>query len=217
MLHVSGELFVRAFRGRHGRFNIGKLVTRQGAFAIKDVLIDELEEGAYRGRFGIERLFLANSQLPSGAIIVEMRAAIGQLDLDTEAPLLDAASIGIEEQDPLDEPATPPVMPQPHPVPPPANPGLQDAGDAEPIAADARSADPVAGPAADEVASGKVEPPDAGTDDAEEHALFGELWPLGDEVKLDTSVGRALMRRQIEALKRRGYRYQPRQQTWAHT
>jgi hypothetical protein len=25
------------------------------------------------------------------------------------------------------------------------------------------------------------------------------------------------MRRQIEALKRRGYRYQPRQQTWAHT
>lgn len=50
-------------------------------------------------------------------------------------------------------------------------------------------------------------------DDSDEK-LFGTLWPLGDIVRLDTTVDRALFRRQKDWLKAHGYRFQPVGQTW---
>jgi len=47
--------------------------------------------------------------------------------------------------------------------------------------------------------------------------LFGELWPLGPELKLDPTVDRARFRRQRDALKELGYRFQPVGQTWARS
>ncbi|WP_416139228.1 DUF3275 family protein [Halomonas sp. HK25] len=44
--------------------------------------------------------------------------------------------------------------------------------------------------------------------------LFGLLWPLGQSVKLDPTVDRALFRRQVSRLKELGYRFQAPTQTW---
>ena len=44
--------------------------------------------------------------------------------------------------------------------------------------------------------------------------LFGILWPLGDTVKLDTSVNRSLFRRQKERIKALGYAFQASGQRW---
>ncbi|MFZ5593707.1 MAG: DUF3275 family protein [Pseudomonadota bacterium] len=44
--------------------------------------------------------------------------------------------------------------------------------------------------------------------------LFGALWPLGDEVKLDPTVDRALFRSQHDRLRALGYRFQAVGQIW---
>lgn len=44
--------------------------------------------------------------------------------------------------------------------------------------------------------------------------LFGELWPLGDIVKLDPTVGRIKLRPQCDYLKTNGYRFQSKEQVW---
>jgi len=50
--------------------------------------------------------------------------------------------------------------------------------------------------------------------DAADTDLFGTLWPLGDTVKLDTSVNRSLFRRQKERIKALGYTFQASGQLW---
>ncbi|OOG28859.1 hypothetical protein B1C78_00565 [Thioalkalivibrio denitrificans] len=43
----------------------------------------------------------------------------------------------------------------------------------------------------------------------EDAELFGPLWPLGEKVKLDPTVERAILRRQASRLRELGYRFQP--------
>ena len=45
--------------------------------------------------------------------------------------------------------------------------------------------------------------------------MFGDLYPLGVEVKLDPLVGRAKLRSQCDRLKILGYKFQAARQTWA--
>ena len=47
-----------------------------------------------------------------------------------------------------------------------------------------------------------------------DEALFGDLWPLGEVVKLDPTVGRRDFRQQRDRLKACGYRFEPVGQTW---
>lgn len=52
-------------------------------------------------------------------------------------------------------------------------------------------------------------------DDAK--VLFGGLWPLGDTVKLDPTVGRSAFREQRDYLKANGYTFNSKEQSWAKT
>lgn len=51
-------------------------------------------------------------------------------------------------------------------------------------------------------------------DGSDDKALFGLLWPLGDTVKLDPTVGRMLFRKQRDRLKELGYHFQAINQQW---
>ncbi len=44
--------------------------------------------------------------------------------------------------------------------------------------------------------------------------LFGKIWPLDEQVKLDPTVGRAIFRAQKEHLKSVGYMFDPTDQVW---
>jgi hypothetical protein len=44
--------------------------------------------------------------------------------------------------------------------------------------------------------------------------LFGNIWPLGEEIKLDPTVGRSVLRVQIGYLKSIGYKYVAKAQIW---
>ena len=115
MIKISGVVTVKTINGRNGPFNVGRLVTEIGEFAVKEG-IEEYDPGQYEGDFAISRIYQASY-------------AIG-------------------------------------------------------------------GRTTTEVPSG-------------DEALFGELWPLGEKVKLDPTVDREVLRRQSARLKELGYQFQP--------
>ena len=67
------------------------------------------------------------------------------------------------------------------------------------------------------VHTGKGEQPDSVTPsnaDADLVTLFGHLWPLGTEVKLDSTAVRSQFIRQKDYLKDNGYQFNGKNQTW---
>ena len=186
MIKLSGALNIRTIHGRNGDFNVGRLITEVGEFAVKDALIEEYEEGRYEGDFGITGIYPAH-YLSGGRLVVEIRARLETISLsgiDDLAP--DDAATAVEP-DPIEEEAK---------AAPSASPDIQ--AQAGPIA-----------PA--EFTPTAPEPRDP---EAELKQLFGELWPIGDKVKLDPTVGRALFRRQKDTLKQMGYRFAAVGQYW---
>lgn len=152
MIKLSGSVQIRSINGRNGPFNVGRLNTEIGEFAVKRG-IEEFDDGVYSGEFTISRIYPASFVI-GGRSIVEVRAdieAIALVDVDTSAG--EESTVPVVETEPEPEPTTP----------------LPD----------------------------------------EDAALFGELWPLGEKVKLDPTVDRPLLRRQATRLKELGYQFQP--------
>lgn len=84
MIKLSGSVHIRSIDGRNGSFNVGRLTTEIGEFAVKRG-IEEFDPGAYSGEFTISRIYPA-SYVIGGRSIVEVRAdieAIALVDVDT--------------------------------------------------------------------------------------------------------------------------------------
>ena len=203
MIKIPGRLTVRTIHGRNGPFNVGRLAASIGEFVIKDPQLDQFSEGVFEGEFLLLEIRPA-SYFASGRLVVEVRAKVGEMLLTEDGMLVTQHGPRFDsaEMDPLEEEAAPaPLVPPDPPAPgsgepmaPPAPPSQVDAGE-------------VPGPQPpDAYASGQEANPDA--------ELFGLLWPLGQSVKLDPTVDRALFRRQVSRLKELGYRFQAPTQTW---
>lgn len=120
----------------------------------------------------------------------------------------EARSFATQEIDPLDEelgaqPAATPAKPartskpaKPAPVQASADPLV----DTTPFGVDAPT------PAA-AAATGSAEDGDA--------ALFGILWPLGESVRLDSTIDRRTLRAQVARLGQLGYKHQYQTQEWS--
>lgn len=106
---TNGRLFVESRTGRYGQFNIAKLVTDIGEFAVKDKTIEEFDEGAYQGSFELGKIFMATTRLKSGALITELRARVDDYALLEDGDVPDDVEIGTDEQDPITEEETPPT------------------------------------------------------------------------------------------------------------
>jgi hypothetical protein len=198
MITLQGTLTVRTINGRNGPFNVGRLLTEIGEFAVKDPELDQYEEGRYEGTFGINLIY-PTSYVAGGRMVMEVRARIGLWSLDDIDDLKPEDQEPIVEPDPLEE--TPPVG---------ATSASDDARQPE-ADTDARTehtAEPI-----------EVEPQTTTADTPPEAdqslaALFGELWPLGKEVKLDPTVDRSQFRQQRDHLKAAGYQFRPLDQLW---
>ena len=57
-------------------------------------------------------------------------------------------------------------------------------------------------------------PSDSTTDLEADSALFGTIWPLGDTVRLDTTVDRKQLRQQCNRLTELGYVHNFKLQVW---
>jgi hypothetical protein len=192
MITLHGTLTVRTIHGRNGDFNVGRLLTEIGEFSVKDPELDQYDEGRYKGTFGIELIY-PTSYVAAGRMVMEVRARIGLWGLDGMDGLQPEDATPIQDPDPIEETA-PSSAAATKEKSEPKNPHKEPAASAKP----------------DE----EPEPPQDGTADGKLAALFGELWPLGNEVKLDPTVDRARFRQQRDHLKASGYKFRPLDQIW---
>ncbi len=192
MIKLSGTLAIRSISGSRGQFNVGRLHTEIGEFAVKDSLIEEYEEGRYKGEFGISNIY-PYTYLVGGRAVVEIRARLGSIALENIAALDTEDRAQPAEPDPIEETPAPAEKP------------------AEPV---------VAAQAPVEQPETETAEADAGEQSAEAlfeqtmRNLFGESWPLSEKVKLDPTVDRGRFRQQRDALKELGYKFQPVGQAW---
>ena len=206
---VPGQLTLRTIRGKNGPFTVGRLATHLGTFEVKDPELEQYPEGKYDGEFIIRYIFPKSYPVGDG-MRFEIRANLDGMTLNGIDKLSrdEARSFATQEVDPLDEelgtqPAETPAKPakasrpaKPAPVQASADPLV----DTTPFGVDA--------PPAAAAAAGSTEDGDA--------ALFGLLWPLGESVKLDSTIDRRALRAQIARLGELGYALDFKTQEWSH-
>lgn len=196
MINIQGQLAIRTISGRNGDFNVGRLSTSIGEFVIKDALLDQYDEGKYRGDFLITEI-RPSYYSTAGCLVVEIRAKLDSMSLDDVDNLTaeDAARLSPNEPDPIDEePSSPLSKPVQRKTPP-------------------------AVPVTNKQVSKEDAPfgmtPSGTTSDLEaDAALFGTIWPLGDTVRLDTTVDRKQLRQQCSRLSSLGYVHNFKLQVW---
>ncbi|HFX1080088.1 TPA: DUF3275 family protein [Pseudomonas aeruginosa] len=207
---VPGQLTLRTIRGRNGPFNIGRLVTPIGKFAVKDAELEQYPEGKYDGEFVIRYIFPKSYPVGDG-MRFEIRANLDGMTLNGIDKLSrdEARSFTTQEVDPLDEELALAAQPTATPAkavkasklakPAPVQASTDPLVDTTPFGVDAPT------PAA-AAAAGSTEEGDA--------ALFGLLWPLGNSVKLDSTIDRRTLRAQIVRLGELGYVLDFKTQEW---
>ncbi len=199
MITVPGQLAIKTIHGRNGDFNVGRLATSIGEFVIKNAELDQYAEGKYDGDFIITEI-RPSTYSTSGRMVIEIRAHLGGMTLSSIDPLSrdDARRLSPQEVDPIDEEAQASV---PIAAPAPAK------------AKGRKTRDPLVDttPFGTEDAAKPSPKASAEEDDT---ALFGALWPLGDIVKLDSTVDRRVLRQQRDRLGVLGYSFAPLSQDW---
>jgi hypothetical protein len=196
MITLPGHLAIRTISGRNGDFNVGRLSTSIGEFVIKDALLDQYNEGKYRGDFAITEI-RPSYYTNGGRLVVEIRAKLDSMTLDAVDNLTteEADRLSNTETDPIDEEAT--VAASPSPRRPAKTRSSQATTD-------------------DEAPFGMVKTnPAASTSPEDVDAeLFGTIWPLTSSVRLDTTVDRQQLRLQCARLGELGYVHDFKQQIW---
>ncbi|MEL7551498.1 DUF3275 family protein [Pseudomonas protegens] len=206
---IPGQLTLRTIRGKNGPFTVGRLTTHLGVFEVKDPELEQYPEGKYDGEFLIRYIF-PKSYPVGGGMRFEIRASLDGMTLYGIDKLSrdEARKFATQDVDPLDEelgtqPAATPAKPArasrpatPAPVQASADPLV----DTTPFGVDAPSPTAVA-------ALGGAEDSEA--------ALFGLLWPLGESVKLDSTIDRRILRAQIARLGELGFALDFKTQEWS--
>ena len=197
----DGTLCVETIRGRHGPFNVGKLVTDIGVFKVKDKELDQFEPGEYTGNFWIEKITTASNPWRGGYFteIVAKIADGGFLIDDAQASSTHPGEAQAEP-DPLDA--------ERHDGPPTVTPAMATP-EGESDGLDEGTASPSAMPTPE---------PLPVVDKDVDLKLFGleiyNLYVAGKEVSLDPTVDREQFRNQRDRLKASGYRFHAQSQVW---
>lgn len=200
MLNLSGTLAIRAIKGSRGDFNVGRLLTEIGEFAVKDPLIEEYEEGRYEGEFGITGIF-PSTYFTNGRTVVEIRARLGSIALKGIEELTEEDALPVVEPDPIEE------TPKSVAVEAPVEILMTDEAVTMPGEEGVPSSDA-------SFAVMSIEEEISFRNEQEYRAMFGTLWPLQAKVKLDPTVDRQNFRAQRDTLKTLGYKFQPLGQLW---
>lgn len=183
-ISIPGTLGVRHISSKRGVFSVGELSTEVGRFKVKDPILDQYEEGEYRGTFLISQIF-PSSYVWGGRVITEVRANLVEIFLD-EA-----------EEKPM-----PPPAPEPDET-------EEGGGDQQGIPAPAPEKSPLPTPTSAVSAAGSDEDPDA-TLFGE---LYAQV-KARQEIKLDPTIDRQMFRQQRDRLKELGFKFESTTQSW---
>lgn len=203
---VNGTLSVQRINGIRGEFSVGKLKCDIGVLNIKDPQLDQYETGTYQGRFGIARVYSHGYAASTGCFIVETRAILDEYIIHSDEPGKLESEVALTEVDPLESPSAPTVPTAP----------VKPASTVAP-AVDQHSKPRIDTPEKSVKPEPTAEPvPSAPKGDLLAE-LFGELWPLDDEVKLDPTTVRTdpeNHRKRCNHLKQSGYAFKAKSQSW---
>ena len=201
MITIPGQLAIKTIHGRNGDFNVGRLATSIGEFVVKNAELDQYREGKYDGDFVIVEI-RPSTYNANGRMVIEIRAHLGGMTLSNIDALSrdEARRLSPQEVDPIDEEAQ---TATPTPTTAPKAAGRKKARS---------SRDPLVDttPFGSEPARVSA----AASAEADDAALFGALWPLGETVKLDATVDRRVLRQQRDRLDKLGYEFAPLSQDW---
>ncbi len=185
----QGTLSVKAINGKRGVFNVGKLLTDIGEFSVKDKALEQFDAGVYEGEFLVD-LIEPQTTRWKGNFFFEIvaRIADGGYHINQEGTgTVDNSTQS--EPDPMDD--------------------ERSAKPAEPSAAQAKLVSP---------SSFKTKPDNLAVSLAMDMEVFdAEILAaieVFEVVKLDASVDRELFRKQRDALKALGYRFNAKEQNW---
>ena len=198
MISLPGQLAIKTIHGRNGDFNVGRLSTSIGEFVVKNAELDQYDEGKYHGDFLIAEI-RPSTYNANGRMVIEIRAHLGGMTLSAIDALSgdEARRLSPQEVDPIDEEAPVTVAQAPKSPATDKSRTLPD-----PLV----DTTPFGSKSATESSEASVA--------AEDAALFGTLWPLGESVKLDATVDRRVLREQRDRLSALGYQFAPLSQDW---
>jgi hypothetical protein len=198
MITIPGQLAIKTIHGRNGDFNVGRLATSIGEFVVKNAELDQYAEGKYEGDFVIVEI-RPSTYNANGRMVIEIRALLGGMTLSNIDALSrdEARRLSPQEVDPIDEEAQAPAPAAPKaPARPKSSKPARSTGRYHAVRQRAGRCIPEA------------------TAEADDAALFGALWPLGEIVKLDATVDRRSLRQQRDRLGALGYEFAPLSQDW---
>lgn len=212
MIRVDGQLVIKSIPGRYGTFNVARLLTSIGEFAVKDSMLEQYTEGKYEGSFVIAHIGPSSYSTSSGRTVIEVRAKLESMTLNEMDTLSvdDSERLEPKEPDPLDEergspPASPLVNSAQRPSVAPATASLTSPPTTDEM--------PFGMSVAELANTPQPEPHQRSADEADAD-LFGTIWPLGETVKLDTTVDRQRLRDQSRRLDQLGYTLDYKAQLW---
>lgn len=197
MINIPGQLAIKTIHGRNGDFNVGRLATSIGEFVVKNAELDQYAEGKYEGDFVIAEI-RPSTYSANGRMVIEIRALLGGMTLSNIDALSrdEARRLSPQEVDPIDEEVPAPTPAAPKATRTKARSPRDPLVDTTPFGSEPVAASPTA------------------SADADDAALFGTLWPLGEIVKLDATVDRRVLRQQRDRLGALGYEFAPLSQDW---
>jgi hypothetical protein len=217
MIKTEGTLRIRKIRqSRNGAFCIADLNTDFGDFKVKDPLLDQFDEGEYRGTVWISEIYLTQ-YIAYGKSVTEVRARIHDVQITSEDR--NARPVAEQEPDPIDETVGSNAQSRSSP---PLSPPSSPADAATPFAEASKPVEQ--GWSA--FKSNQVKPAtSAATTSVAGRTVQGDLARLFDaelidfiskklQIKLDPTVDRAMLREQASALRGLGYKFDPKPQVW---
>jgi len=195
MIILEGNITNKVITGANGDFSVGNFNTEVGQFKIKSQLLDQFEEGDYQVQVSVVKLSLNTYVVKRSDItITEIVAdidAINVIDADIKSVTVES----IEPDASVDEIKADKVVKTDHQKPKKANKGKT-------VLNTQKTKIPVT-------------PGMEGDDEKQLPELFGHLWPLTENVKLDTTLPRTLIIKQKDYLYNQGYTFDLKTQIWS--
>ncbi|VFR23764.1 FIG034376: Hypothetical protein [plant metagenome] len=189
---------------------MGNLVTPIGKFTVKDAELEQYPEGKYQGDFVIRYIFTKPIPLRNGGFFFQQCANLDGMTLSAIDKLSasEAHALATHDVDPIDEETDASEA---------GVPAARSKPKSKPKTKQA-SVSAIEDPLLDTTPFGVDLPPaktaTSSRADSDDAALFGILWPLGESVKLDSTIDRRTLRLQIARLGELGYEINPIAQEW---
>ncbi|WP_392562276.1 DUF3275 family protein [Orbus sturtevantii] len=202
MISLPGTLIITQINGKYGAFNKAKLTTSIGSFTIKDKRIEQYEEGKYEGTFVIVEI-KPYSYMYQNRASFEILARLNEMELNGNALLTDEdiSLTTLSEHDPASDEQRSFDHNNCHAK----KDTVINESDADDI------------PSSPVNTQGTVNAVSSSAIDVSDEELFGVLWPLGDEVRLDSTEDRLKLRNQTARLKSLNYQFDYKTQIWTKT